>query len=287
MLAATLENTSQLKFPVIVSPKLDGLRCYISGGVAYSRNGKPFRNKFVQSQLKSAYLEGLDGELIVGAPTHGNVLGRTQSGIMSTEGEPDFTFHVFDSVVHGGMPFLSRLMHIESINHRRVASVIHRPVHSIEQFLDYEQAFLKHGFEGIMARHPDLPYKFGRSTLGEGGLIKFKRFTDGEGIVESIEEGVHNLNEAEQDAFGRAKRSTHQENMQPSGRVGTLFVKDLKTNELVQVSPGRMTHDMRRYYWENPHKLVGSIVKYKWFDYGKLDAPRFATFQAMRDESDL
>src|SRR5262245_23328965 len=96
MLSATLESPINLQFPVLMSYKLDGLRCIIKDGHAMSRNLKPFRNKYVQKHLGTGRYEGLDGELIVGEPNEGHVLGRTQSGIMSEDGEPDFMFHVFD-----------------------------------------------------------------------------------------------------------------------------------------------------------------------------------------------
>lgn len=67
MLSATLEDPLRLTWPVLGSPKLDGLRCIIKDGMALSRNLKPFRNKFVQEQL-STLPNGLDGELIVGSP---------------------------------------------------------------------------------------------------------------------------------------------------------------------------------------------------------------------------
>lgn len=287
MLAATLESVDDIIFPCIVSPKLDGLRCIVHNGVALSRNLKPFRNAFVQRELGNHALNGLDGELIVGSPTGPDVLGATQSGIMSFAGEPDFTFHVFDNIAHGGMPFLSRLISIQHIKHRRVAEVVHRPVHTLEDFLALEAKFLTQGFEGIMIRHPDKPYKFGRSTLNEFGLVKFKRFTDSEGTVLSIEEGVINQNEAVLDALGHTKRSMVTENMVPSGKVGTLIVQDRRTNETIRVSPGRMVHSDREYYLKNPHKIIGHMIKYKWFDYNTKDAPRFATFQAFRSVEDL
>ena len=289
MLAATLEDPATLRFPLVVSPKLDGLRCIIKSGVALSRNLKPFRNEFVQEMLGNRpWLEGLDGELIVGSPTSDNVLGRTQSGIMSTEGRPNFQFHVFDHVHEHHLPFTSRLRIADETQRDPFILIVpHVMVASLESFLQMEQQFLLQGYEGIMIRDPHAKYKFGRSTLREGALIKFKRFTDGEGIVVSIEEGVHNHNEAEVDALGRSRRSQHSANMVPNGRVGTLFVQDLKTNETVQVSPGKMTHDQRAYFLKNPTAIVGEVVKYKWFDYGVVDAPRFATFQAFRSRDDL
>ncbi len=42
MLSHTIEDTSKIKFPVLVSQKLDGIRCLIINGVAVSRNSKAY-----------------------------------------------------------------------------------------------------------------------------------------------------------------------------------------------------------------------------------------------------
>ena len=44
-------------YPYLASPKVDGVRCVVQGGVAYSRNLKPIRNTYVQRCLSK--LEGL------------------------------------------------------------------------------------------------------------------------------------------------------------------------------------------------------------------------------------
>lgn len=52
MLATAVENLDVLKYPVLVSPKLDGIRCLIIDGVAMSRSLKPIPNKHVQEWVK-------------------------------------------------------------------------------------------------------------------------------------------------------------------------------------------------------------------------------------------
>jgi DNA ligase-1 len=139
------------------------------------------------------------------------------------------------------------------------------------------------GFEGIMIRRPDGPYKNGRSTPKDGILRKMKRFRDGEATVTGILEGVTNNNEATQDDLGYTTRSTHKANMAGAGRVGTILGDDLKTGQALNISPGRMTHFYRQKYFMMPHEIVGRVIKYKTFDYGAIDAPRFSTFQAFVD----
>ena len=49
LLAATIEDTSKLDYSdgVLVSKKLDGIRCMIIDSVVYSRSMKPIRSKVV------------------------------------------------------------------------------------------------------------------------------------------------------------------------------------------------------------------------------------------------
>ena len=70
-----------VKFPVYVSTKLDGIRCLIIDGVAYSRSLKPIRNKFIQSIIGKQEYNGLDGELIVGNVYDKDVFQKTTSGV--------------------------------------------------------------------------------------------------------------------------------------------------------------------------------------------------------------
>jgi DNA ligase-1 len=287
LLSATLtdKELEKLTYPVLVSPKLDGLRCLIQNGQAVSRNLKPFRNKHVQEVL-AGLPDGLDGELIVGSPNEGHVLNRTQSGIMSEDGQPDFTYWIFDNYAAKGA-FFDRYDSLLDISHPHVKVVVHYGVSSLEDLLLNEKLFLEHNYEGLMVRGPSSKYKEGRATLNEQILGKLKRFRDGEAEIMSIEQGWHNMNEQTTDALGRAKRSNHMANKVGNGQVGTIIGRDLATEQIIQISPGRMTVDMRQHYWERPAELIGKIAKYKTFDYGTLDAPRFSTFQAFRDEADM
>jgi DNA ligase-1 len=283
MLAATLLDVSTLSFPVMVSPKLDGLRCIIRDGIAVSRNLKPFRNTFVQMTLGGPALEGLDGELIVGEPTGGHVLNRTQSGIMSAEGAPKFMFHVFDNIHEHYRGFTDRFATLNGFRHPQVTIVPHYKMHTPEALLNFERETLAAGYEGVMIRGLTGTYKFGRATNSEHALFKFKRFRDGEAIVISVDEGTTNTNEFTRDALGRAKRSSHSDKLVNAGRVGTILAKELETEQVLNVSPGKMTHDMRKFFWENQALIKGRVITIKWFDYGVLDAPRFCTFQGFRD----
>jgi DNA ligase-1 len=288
MLSASLDGVdlSTLRYPLLASPKLDGVRCLIIGGVAYSRNLKPIRNGFVQEWATRYHvqLEGLDGELVVGDAWSPHCLNVTQSGVMSFDGQPDFRYHVFDRWdADPDVPFVKRLAVAHSRDIERVEHVPHVLVHNDTELVEKEAEFLAQGYEGIMLRDPNGPYKNGRSTLREGYLMKLKRFMDGEAVVVGFEEALENQNEAKKDELGRTKRSSHAENYVGKKMVGTIIVED-KTWGTLRLSPGTMIHLARIRYFEEPSLLVGKTVHWRAFGYGVKDKPRFPRFYGIRED---
>ena len=107
MLACEADLT-KLSFPLLASPKLDGIRAIVRDGVVYSRSNKPIPNKFVQDRFK--HLEHFDGELIVGEPTAHDVYRQTTSHVMAHDKHGfDVRFYVFDHVKHPDKPYRKRM----------------------------------------------------------------------------------------------------------------------------------------------------------------------------------
>jgi len=286
MLAATVTERAKLRFPLMASPKLDGIRCVVLDGKVLSKSLKPIRNKYIQEKLCG--LPNLDGELIVGSAVGEGVINRTIRGVMSADGRPEFTYHVFDTLDNLRLPFRMRLAAALGDDWYSFIEVVpHTTVSNLDDLAKFEAEMLRAGYEGVMLRHPEAPYKMGRATPTEGSLWKLKQFTDGEILVTEVCEGVINSNEPTKDAIGATVRSTHQENMVPSNKVGTIIGVDMQTGQTLKVSPGKMTHTDRERYWADHSLILGKIVKYKSFEYGSIDAPRFATFQAFRDPTDM
>ncbi len=287
MLSASLDGVdlASLRYPLVASPKLDGYRCIVIHGVAYSRNMKPIPNPFVQKVLSMHH--GLDGELIVGSPTEGHVLGRAAEVMRKGDHEPDFCLHVFDNPIHDG-PWRERFgsLNISGSIARRVRKVPHLNIEDMSDLLCFEKACLDEGYEGVMLRDAYAPYKNGRSTLAQGWLMKLKRFIDGEGVVIAIEEAMQNNNEATLDELGRTKRSSHQENLSGKSMVGVIVIRDRKYGEM-RLQPGIMTHAERISIWNNvekPNDMIGRVVHWRAFGYGTKDALRFARYYGIRED---
>ena len=89
-------DLGRLSYPLLASPKLDGIRAVVLDGQLVSRTLKPIPNDFIRNALSRPCLDGLDGELIVGSPTDPDIYLKTNSAVMSKSGDPAFTYYVFD-----------------------------------------------------------------------------------------------------------------------------------------------------------------------------------------------
>lgn len=288
MLAAKVQDPALINFPILASPKLDGVRCLIINGQAVSRNMKPIPNAIVRDILGG--LPPMDGELIVGDPKAPDAFNRTSSGVMSRDGAPVFRFWVFDALTRdAAMPFKERLELTKSYANscgKNVQLVGHKLISGVEQLLEYEAQMLLAGYEGIMIRAPDGPYKYGRSTAREGWLLKLKRFEDSEAKIVGFQELEHNRNEQTRDALGRAERSSHKANKVRADTLGALVVQDHVTGTRFNIGTG-FSEAQRRSIWDERGSLLGRVVKYRFQPTGVKDAPRFPSFLGFRDPADL
>lgn len=272
-------DLDKLRFPLLASAKLDGIRAVVKNGVVLSRSLKPIPNDYVQSLFwKQEYC---DGELIVGDPTSKTCYRDTVSGVMSKEGTPNVHFHVFDHIADPTKTYTDRVKRLKN------KSVIVHPQHVVtclDTLLQLEDKLLDKGYEGLILRDPDAPYKYGRSTAREGYLLKLKRFVDAEFEVIGFEERMHNGNEATVNELGHTKRSSHKENKTGRGDLGALVVRD---NNGLQFNVGTGFDDAQRSeIWNGRHEYIGKLAKVKYFAIGMKDAPRHPVFLGWRDRSD-
>ncbi len=287
----------KIRFPVWASVKIDGVRGLIKDGVAYSRSLKPLPNQFLQQWVANhaKQLEGMDGEFVVGPANDSNVMQTTMSGVMRKDGEPDFTFQVFDLWNEETTPYTDRYrmlrMYVDRVRSHtnRVVDLLQMAANSKKELDEIEDKALRDGYEGLMIRDPKALYKFGRSTVKEGALLKVKRFVDAEARVIGVEEQMHNANTAEVNELGRTKRSTAKSGLVPAGVLGALVVRDLVSGVEFSIGTG-FTAEQRSELWKlsKGQHLIGRSAKYKSFQAtGVKEAPRFPVFLGWRDEIDL
>lgn len=280
----------KVNFPIYVSTKYDGIRAIVKDGVVYSRSLKPLRNKHVQKLFGKPEYEGFDGELVVGDVYAKDVFQKTTSGVMSEDGEPDVTFHVFDLWSLPTFDYKYRqqllidILLDDDFDNDNICYTTNHLCHNQEDltfFLEHERNV---GGEGLIGRNPLGKYKYGRSTPKEQLSIKFKFFEQDEFEVIGFTERMHNTNEQTRDELGYAERSSAKDGLVPTDTLGSLVLKYNDT----QFSCGTGFDDaLRKEIWNNKEDYLGKLASIRYMSVGSKDLPRVPSFQGFRDLDDL
>jgi DNA ligase 1 len=299
MLAENVEHFNLLRFPKMASPKIDGIRATVHGGVLRSRSLKDIPNVHVQEKFKNI-VNGIDGELIVGLPTDPDVYDKTRRVVMESgkkTNADEVNYFLFD-IQQENTGFASRFSVVNNMYGENglfkspagVFVVPHILVNNLEELQIFEQTMLDMGFEGVMLRDPKGPYKHGRSTEAEGWLVKVKRFTDAEARVVSCYEEMGNQNVAFTNELGRTARSASKAGKVGNNTLGgfhcvgvTGRYKDVEFD----VAVSSLTHDKRKDIWDARETQVDRVLTYKYFDVGSEDKPRHPMFKGWRSAEDM
>jgi DNA ligase-1 len=292
MLSGKFDNfdveSKDLNFPLLCTPKFDGIRCLVVNGKALTRAFKPIPNQYIRALLEDNVPNGVDGELM-------DVRGweHTASSIMRFDGEPQFAYYVFDYVKEKlTKPYDERMEDLKKLPLPWFCKkVLPVTVKNIEELLLLEQKFVADGYEGLMLRNPQSPYKCGRGTLRAQDLLKIKRFSDAEAVIIGYVEQRENTNEKTKDNFGLTKRSSAKAGMVGKGTLGKWIVKAIngqfKGVEFGLGTAKGVTQEMRQEWWNNRKQYIGRIVTFKYQPIGSVDAPRLPVFKGFRDTRDM
>ena len=275
---------SILTFPKMASVKLDGIRCVIIEGKAFTRSLKPIRNNYIREMLSKPEYDGLDGEILCAHPTDPDCYRKTNSAVMSVKGEPEFTFWVFDMHNRGVEKYVDCFSRLRVMNKPFVKVLSQHIVCNQAELDSFEELVVTDGNEGVMLRDPKALYKRGRSTAVEQILLKVKRFDQSECVVMEMVEEQENTNEKVTNALGQSERSSHKAGMVKKGTLGKVIVRDLASGVVFSIGSG-FSKVERAEFWQN--SIVGRILTYKFFAVGVKDLPRFPTVLGFRDESDM
>ena len=279
----------KVKFPIYISTKFDGIRALVIDGVVYSRSLKPIRNKHVQKLFGKPEYNGFDGELIVGDIYAKDVFQKTTSGVMSEDGTPDVTFHVFDLWSMPTFDYEYRQRELQEIllNNEEYEGVVYTTIHKCQTVEDLE-FFLNHeknvGGEGLIGRSPNGVYKYGRSTPKEQLSIKFKFFEQCEFEVVGFNERMHNTNEQKRDELGYAERSSAKEGLVPTNTLGSLVLK--YGDDTFNCGTG-FSDALRDEIWSNQDKYLGKLASIRYMSVGMDKLPRCPSFVWFRSGDDL
>lgn len=286
MLAATIKDIADVKYPVYGSPKLDGIRGVVVAGTLKSRTLKVIPNGHVSARFSRTEFDGLDGELILGDPTAKDVYRQSNGACARHEGTPDVKFYVFDDHRRGAATYSEWVKSSGRIKNPNIVVCEQTLINNGVELLQYEADCLDFGYEGVILRSPDGEYKFGRSTMTQQGMMKLKRFTDSEAEILEVLEELENTNEKKTNELGRSKRSSHAAGKVGKDTAGGFRARDIKSGVEFVVGSG-LTDEDGRFYWANRKAVVGHIIKYKSFLVGVKDKPRHPVYLGPREKWDL
>lgn len=279
----------KVKFPIYISTKFDGIRALVIDGVVYSRSLKPIRNKHVQKLFGKPEYNGFDGELIVGDIYAKDVFQKTTSGVMSEDGTPAVTFHVFDLWSMPTFDYESRQRVLQDLllQDSTMSCVVYTTIHKCQTVEDLE-FFLNHeknvGGEGLIGRKPDGAYKYGRSTPREQFSMKFKFFQQEDFEVVGFNERMHNTNEQKRDELGYAERSSAKDGLVPTNTLGSLV---LKYNDTTFSCGTGFDDKLRKEIWDNKELYLGKLASIRYMSVGSKDLPRIPSFIGFRHVEDI
>ena len=210
---------------------------------------------------------------------------------MSEDKPGDLTYFVFDYTHPDFLlkPFYERLEQVETIlnihGNDKLKIVPHTYVDNYEELIAFETECLAQGFEGIMMRNPVGHYKLGCGTFREGLIYKLKRFEDSEGEIIDFVEQMDNHNIKEKDELGYSKRSQAKDGLVPADTLGRFIIK---WNDMeLDIAPGNFNHTERKEIWNQRDQYKGKILKFRYFNHGIKDKPRFPRAVGFRDPIDL
>lgn len=286
---------NKLRFPVLASRKIDGVRGLRFNGTLLSRRLKRIPNNFIRN-IAMIMPGGFDVEICNEAWSYND----NESVIMS-ESHPDeelINFHVIDWYAEGC--YTSRMLKVEEMTGRLLPSFIRFEFpflcQNAEQLLEYLLKVEEEDGEGVCFRDPQGLYvqkagKENRSTLKEQTLVKFARFIREEAVIVGFEEQMNNCNAKGQDAFGKMKRSKAIGGMKGKGTLGALVcetffetaIDGTITSSNIRVATG-LTDQLRYQIWTHQKDFLGHTIVFKHKPYGKKDKPRSPIWVGFRKD---
>lgn len=263
-------NEKRIKFPCLVQPKLDGVRClaFLENGEVQllSRKGKPYNIPHLKEFLsKHKEMLPLDGELY----NHRELTFQEIVSAVKRHSEitPKIRYAVYDKPIadaKNSKRWLNVTNDYMGLGKDAPTYVVdYKMCSSLEDILAYHKKCVADGYEGVIIRNLDGLYEFG---FRSNNLIKYKEFNDAEFQLADVIE-----------ATGR-----------DSGTA--IFVLYLPGHEGEEVTDKNTfkakpqgSRELRSDYFENAKKLIGKLVTIQYQGLSDEGVPRFPSAISIRD----
>lgn len=251
-------NEKKVKFPCIVQPKYDGVRCLITfdkGVQIFSRKGKPYNIPHLKKWAEEhRELLPLDGELY----NHGELSFQEIVSAVKKQSEitPLIRYVVYDKPTEGTNKERWESLQRDFPKDKNSPAYLSGSVmcYTMEDIWNYHEQCVSQGYEGVIIRNLKGTYEKG---FRSSNLIKLKVFNDAEFKIINVVEA--------------------------SGRdAGTaIFVCKCKGGWFSVKPQG--TRKLRKEYFDNQDKLIGKMVTVQYQGLSDEGIPRFPSAITIRD----
>ena len=265
---ATLQMWFDSGIDLYVTDKFDGIRGVVMQTGMKSASLELIPNRYIQEYTHEFIPIGFDGEIMV--PGGYNAV---QSEIMSRDGTPDFTFHVFDDFTYAHLSYLERIERLRfQFPPNRVKFEFPRRVFNMGDLEMEEENALSRGREGLIMRVGWGQYKYGRSTILEALALKLKRWQDDEATIIAVNPLMRNDNNPIINELGLQERGHGIEGKTALEMVGSYTVEHPKWGIFNVGTP--MTKQERINRWSTRYTDIGSKLTFSFIPHGTQARPR-------------
>ena len=294
MLATNVE-IKDLRLPVMVSTKLEGVRAQFTPTGLKTRPMKRFNNKALEIHFKPIVdycIENLlymEGEIYV----HGLAFNEISS-ICRRSNHKDtinlnvYVFDLFDSRDY--MRFKNRYKRLCGIVDWLKQPNIHIAEYSLEiqheEIQDMYEDALDDGYEGLCFKSPDEYYKLGRSTKNEQKFLRIKDQQTWDGVVIEIVERMENLVESVPNELGYLAKTQNKDMKAHTGLAAVAITKVYGFTAPIRVTLSRgLTDGDRAEIWMDRAKYTGKHIRFVGIPVKGM-LPRAPRFDAWRTDLD-
>jgi len=297
-------DLNNIKYPVLASYKLDGLRCIFYKGEMLSRSLKPIVNKQLREKMKPLADYSRENNLILDGEIYSPELTfqLITRYVMTKDFEdkksikkhgkvleiPEHVkFYCFDYVEEDNfdMKFINRYDNLGFVFDKVSIAI------RVEQKLVYskkaiEQMFivaLDLGYEGLILKSLDGKYKCGRGTIKEGLIYKVKPYRTWDAkIIEVIQATKVDPNaEKKTNELGRSVTSKKKGDRILIEKACDFKVKYEGLDLKVVIA---LTDPEKEEIWRNKGQYIGKLIEYKGMLVGSKDVPRHPVFLKFVDK---
>jgi len=298
-------NLDEIKYPLLASFKLDGIRSEFKSGDMLSKSLKPIVNKQLRKKfaplIEQAKIHGciFDGEIYSPKLTFQEITRYVMTQdfedpkSIKKHGEiltiPDhLKYYAFDCIQNDDLTqtFYNRILGTESLLHgfNNLVEVIEQvEVNSKEEVEALFEKALSAGYEGLILKDPNGKYKCGRGTIKEGLIYKVKPFVtfDAEilGVVQATE--VDPNAEKKTNELGRSVTSKKKGDRILIDKASAFEVEYEGKRLKVTLA---MTDEEKGAVWAKRSTYIGKIIEYKGMLIGSKDVPRHPVMIRFRED---